>query len=221
MSIALLGHWRQSRLRGYTDAVLCEECLAGSEEAWAILLERYQNLIYSIPLKFHFSADETAEIFQAVVLDLFTGLEKLREREKLHHWLVAVTRHRCIRYKERREVGPLTEEETERAVEELPDDRRLADAWLMEVEQEQVLRDAIARVSERCRQLIHSLFYTEPAPEYSELAERLGVARNSIGFIRDRCLKKLRAILEEKGFAKRGMKAQEGQEEARGGAAHA
>jgi RNA polymerase sigma factor (sigma-70 family) len=209
MRFSFLGHWRESRLQGYSDAVLCDECLAGNEEAWAVLLARYQNLIYSIPLKFHFTPDETADIFQAVVLDLFTGLEKLREREKLQHWLVAITRHRCIRYKERRQIEPLGEEEAERAIEELPDDRREAEAWLMEIEQEQLLRDAIARVSQRCRELIHSLFYSDPAPEYRELAARLGVAKNSIGFIRDRCLKKLRAILEDKGFEERAMKSED------------
>jgi RNA polymerase sigma factor (sigma-70 family) len=220
MRFSLLGHWRESRLRSYSDAVLCEECLAGSEEAWSVLLERYQNLIYSIPLKFHFSTEETAEIFQAVVLDLVTGLEKLREREKLQHWLVAVARHRCIRYKERRQVEPLTEEEAGRTLEELPDDRRQAEAWMMEAEQEQVLREAIGRVSRRCQELIHLLFYTDPAPEYRELAERLGVAKNSIGFIRDRCLKKLRAVLEEQGFEKRDAKTA-GPDAGGRGAAHA
>ena len=220
MRFSLLGQWRESRLRGYTDAVLCEECLAGNEEAWSVLLERYQNLIYSIPLKFHFNDDETAEIFQAVALDLFTGLEKLREREKLQHWLVAVARHRCIRYKERRQIEPLTEEETGRALEQLPDDRRQGEAWMLEAEQEQVLREAIGRVSRRCQELIHALFYSDPPPEYRELAERLGVAKNSIGFIRDRCLKKLRAVLEEKGFETRAAKPA-GQDAGGGGGAHA
>ena len=62
MEFALLRHWRQSRLENYPDAVLCEECLAGNEEAWVALLGRYQNLIYSIPLKFHFHEDEAADI---------------------------------------------------------------------------------------------------------------------------------------------------------------
>jgi hypothetical protein len=46
------------------------------------------------------------------------------------------------------------------------------------------------------------------------------VAKNSIGFIRDRCLKKLRAVLEEKGFETRAAKPA-GQDAGGGGAAHA
>src|SRR5688572_20549792 len=72
VKLPFLGAWRESRLQGYSDAVLCEECLAGNEEAWGALLTRHQNLIYSIPLKFHFNSDQAADIFQAVAVDLYT-----------------------------------------------------------------------------------------------------------------------------------------------------
>ena len=90
------------RLQEFADPVLCDECLAGNEDAWSALLERYQNLIYSIPLKFHFPPDVAADIFQAVALDLFTDLVAVRNHEKLSNWLISVTRNRCIRYKQRR-----------------------------------------------------------------------------------------------------------------------
>jgi len=35
---------------------------------------------------------------------------------------------------------------------------------------------------------------------YSQVAERLGLATGSIGFIRRRCLQRLQQILEESGF---------------------
>ncbi len=203
MEFALLRHWRQSRLENYPDAVLCEECLAGNEEAWVALLSRYQNLIYSIPLKFHFHEDEAADIFQAVVLDLYTGLEKLREREKLQSWLIAVTRHRCLAYKEKRQLETCTAEELQEAEESLADPRGEAEEWLLEVEEECVLREAIAQLSPRCQELIRWLFYSEPAPQYREVAERLGIAKNSVGFIRERCLNKLRALLEKKGWERK------------------
>ena len=200
MRFSFLNHWRQSRLSSYSDSVLCEECLAGNDEAWAVLLDRYQNLIYSIPLKFHLNEDEAADIFQGVVLDLYAGLEKVRDREKLDRWLIAVAPHRCLRYKERREVEPLSPPEINAALEALPDTQEPTETWLLELEEEKALRAAIRKLSARCQKLVHLLFYSNPTPDYQTLAENLGVARNSIGFIRGRCLDKLRGLLEQEGF---------------------
>ena len=200
MDRPFLRRWRDHRFQEYSDSVLCAECLAGSEDAWAALLARYQNLIYSIPLKFHLNEDEAAEIFQAVALDLFTGLEKLREREKLKSWLISVARHRCIRYKEKRKIEPLSWEELEQDAAEVPDERQHAEGLLVELDEESAVRDAVAGLPARCRDLIRWLFYSEEPPSYESVAGRLGVAKNSIGFIRDRCLQKLRRNLEEQGF---------------------
>jgi RNA polymerase sigma factor (sigma-70 family) len=76
----------------------------------------------------------------------------------------------------------------------------LPEELLREVETEQQLRDELQRLTTRCRQLIEMLFFEEPARPYSEVAASLGIATGSIGFIRGRCLEKLRARLEEIGF---------------------
>jgi hypothetical protein len=52
----------------------------------------------------------------------------------------------------------------------------------------------------RCRQTIGLLFFEHPPMPYTDVAKRLKVAKGSIGFIRGRCLKRLKKVLEEKGF---------------------
>jgi len=47
---------------------------------------------------------------------------------------------------------------------------------------------------------VRLLFYEQPPIPYDEVARRLGLATGSIGFIRGRCLKKLRANLKASGF---------------------
>jgi RNA polymerase sigma factor (sigma-70 family) len=71
---------------------------------------------------------------------------------------------------------------------------------LAEVEREQLVRDAIADLPPRCREVIELLFFEHPPVPYSEIAKRLGMAPGSIAFIRGRCLKRLRRVLEEGGF---------------------
>jgi RNA polymerase sigma factor (sigma-70 family) len=69
-----------------------------------------------------------------------------------------------------------------------------------ELEREQLVRDAIAQLPPRCREMIELLFFESPPLPYADVAQRLGLARGSIGFIRGRCLERLKKILEAKGF---------------------
>lgn len=66
------------------------ECLAGNEQAWSALIEKYKRLIYSIPTKYQASPEDAADIFQAVCLELFSELPRLRKAESLRAWLVTV-----------------------------------------------------------------------------------------------------------------------------------
>jgi DNA-directed RNA polymerase specialized sigma24 family protein len=48
--------------------------------------------------------------------------------------------------------------------------------------------------------MIELLFFASPPLPYAEVAKRLHLATGSIGFIRGRCLDRLKKILEGKGF---------------------
>jgi len=69
-------------------------------------------------------------------------------------------------------------------------------------EQEQLVRDALDSIPERCRKMIRMLFYEQPPRPYLEVAKELGLAEGSIGFIRGRCLDKLKKALDRCGFSR-------------------
>ena len=75
-----------------------------------------------------------------------------------------------------------------------------ADTVLLELEREQILRESLSQLAPRCAVLLHMLFFEEPARPYEEVATRLNIAKGSIGFIRMRCLERMRRLLEDKGF---------------------
>jgi RNA polymerase sigma factor (sigma-70 family) len=190
-----------ARVRGpnvtWTDARLINACLNGNEQAWAALIQKYKNLIYSIPIKYGASPEDAADIFQAVCLELFSELPRVRRKAALRSWLMTVTAHQAFHWKRKvrrraeEELSPLAEEAL--AVDPSPD---LIEA----VEKEQMLRDAVAQLPPRCQTMIGLLFYQQPPLPYREVAERLGLATGSIGFIRGRCLARLQRTLEKLGF---------------------
>ena len=182
----------------WPDARLVRECLGGGEEAWCALISKYKNLIFSIPVKYGFSADESTDIFQAVCLELLSELPKLRKVKALPKWIMQITAHKCFHRKQqdrRTEVSDPNDKQFEKST------PARAEEILREAEDEQGLRQAMSELTPRCRQLVHMLFYDEPARPYQEIAETLGIAVGSIGFIRQRCLERLRKRLLEEGFS--------------------
>src|SRR6266566_3872141 len=83
----------------WNDTLLVKECLAGSEEAWSLLIDKYKALIYSIPVKYGLSPQEAADVFQATCTELLVRLPELREPRALPKWLMQVAHHECYRLK--------------------------------------------------------------------------------------------------------------------------
>ena len=180
-----------------SDARLVRECLDGNQQAWNSLIERYKRLIYSIPYKYRAAPEDCADIFQAVCLELYTELGNVRKVESLKSRIISVTVHKCFHWK-RQQRGNVELDATEQ--EPVDDTAVAASDLLIEVEQEQLVREAIRKLKPRCAEMIRLLFYEHPPLPYNEVAQRLGLATGSIGFIRGRCLKQLEKALVESGF---------------------
>jgi RNA polymerase sigma factor (sigma-70 family) len=189
-------------LGSWSDTHLVRACLGGNEAAWAELIHRYKRLIYSIPIKYGASPDDAADIFQAVCLELFSELSNLRKTESVKSWLITVAAHQSFHWKKRQRVGnvELDGMEPELAEAQVPATGALPPEIMEEVQREQMMREAFAKLQPRCAQMMRLLFYEDPPLAYVEVAQRLGLATGSIGFIRGRCLKKLEKILTEMGF---------------------
>ncbi|HLW86556.1 MAG TPA: sigma-70 family RNA polymerase sigma factor [Candidatus Sulfotelmatobacter sp.] len=182
----------------WSDERLVRECRKGNQAAWSALIEKYKNLIFSIPIKFGLSREDAADIFQAVCVDLLSSLPQLREPRAIAKWLMQTSFHKCLRWKKDR-LNLVDDLETIDGP-QLARDAELPEEMLYQVQREQSVRDALATLPSRCGRMVSMLFFDDPPRPYQEVAKELGIASGSIGFIRGRCLKKMRQLLEEKGF---------------------
>jgi RNA polymerase sigma factor (sigma-70 family) len=182
----------------HSDEQLVRDCIDGKHEAWSCLIDKYKNLIFSVPIKYGFSRDEAADIFQEVCLGLLSELKTLREPRALPKWLVTVTAHKCFHRKRlARRLVSMDSEVLELPGTEMPPE---ALTIIAEAEREQGLREAMSDLPVRCRRLIEMLFFEQPSRAYRDVAEALGIAVGSIGFIRQRCLEKMRKKVEDLGM---------------------
>lgn len=179
------------------DVGLVKECLAGHEEAWSALIEKYKALIYSIPVKYGLPPHEAAEVFQGTCVELLTRLPELRKPQALPKWLMQVAHHQCYRWK--RQQQRVVSRDADETLPE-PTTPAIAESLVQQTQEEQMLREALVKLTPQCRRLVELLFLETPPRPYTEVASELGLAQGSIGFTRQKCIERLRRHLDELGF---------------------
>jgi RNA polymerase sigma factor (sigma-70 family) len=184
--------------RPRSDRELVEGCRRGREEDWSALVDKYKNLIFSIPIRYGLTREEATDIFQSVCLELIQELSKLRDPKALPKWLMQVTAHKCFHWR-RQQTRMVSQDDSETTLPEMTV-APTAELILREVEEEQMLREALAELPARCRELIHMLFFEEESRPYQQVAATLGLATGSIGLVRQKCLQRLKKRLDTLGF---------------------
>jgi RNA polymerase sigma factor (sigma-70 family) len=179
------------------DTRLVRECIAGNEEAWSLLIDKYKALIYSIPVKYGLPPHEAADVFQSTCTELLTRLPDLREPRALPKWLMQVAHHQCYRVKRQQQRLVSRDAEPDLPVPETP---AIAETLVQQTQEEQMLRQAVRNLTPQCRRLVELLFFEVPPRPYVEVAAELGLALGSIGFTRQKCIERLRRNLDELGF---------------------
>jgi RNA polymerase sigma factor (sigma-70 family) len=176
-----------------SDEKLVAACRAGDARAWEELVQRYQRLIYTVPMRLGLSEDEAGDVFQQTCLRLFERLDTLRDPSRLDAWLVSTSRRlsldalaRCRGNRQASETALLSER---------VDDAPRPEESLALLEEQQRIRRAVAQLPSRCRALLYHLFYDREEPSYAHIATTLGMPTGSIGPVRARCFAKLKALL--------------------------
>lgn len=180
-----------------SDAELIRACRDGSQAAWDDLVGRYQRLIFAIPRRAGLNDEQAADIFQEVFLTLFEKIDEIEQPEKIRSWVVTTAKFKtwgAVRASKGL-YSPETVEEMEQEMANLADTSPLADQMLIELEQQHLIRTALAQLEERCRKILSMLYLRNSSASYAEVADAVGVGETSISPLRSRCLKKLEKLL--------------------------
>jgi len=188
--------------RSSPTAELIAFCLEGKREAWDALVERYQDYVYSVITRSLRSKEDRQDVFQNVFLILYQNLQKLRNRERLASYLFKIARRECMRTSS---LNARAKSVPERVIEGLGFSKKAEtpETFFDKLEEKILVREALTRLQPRCRTLLQRLFLDDDAPSYEILADELKIPVSSIGPTRQRCLRKLRAILEKLGVRSR------------------
>jgi RNA polymerase sigma factor (sigma-70 family) len=178
------------------DRDLIQRCRRGSVGAWHQVLNRYERLVFSIPLKYGLSKDDAADVAQITFTALVQNMDKLAEESRLGAYLSTIARRNTWRLLKlnRREIATEHLESTafnERYLLLGNRDARSLEHW----ELTDWLDTGLSQVSERCRKLLMALYFEPNTSSYAEVAEHFGMPLGSVGPTRARCLKHLKRVL--------------------------
>ena len=184
-----------------SDLQLVLDCRRGDQLAWEKLIQRYQRLIYTIPLRAGLDEDQAAEIFQDVFTTLFEKLNDIEEPERLQAWLVTTARRKTWRFISKAGRARVVDVSGSQTIDEIEvvvrDETPLPDEQLLMLEEQHRIRLAVSLLDARCRTLVEMLFYRSEPLSYQEIAAALEIPEGSVGPTRARCLGKLLRLLQK------------------------
>jgi RNA polymerase sigma factor (sigma-70 family) len=179
-----------------TDRALLQGCRRGDPRAWDLLLDRYERLVYSIPLNYGLTVSDAADLAQLTFTIFLQNLEDLDDDSNLSAWLATVVRRQTWRFlkrSKRERVG--AESDLGEKLYMIPDERKGRE--FNRVELLEWLEQGLQALDERCRALLLYLYFSPDEPTYADVAQRFDMALGTVGPTRARCLERLKARLEE------------------------
>lgn len=181
---------------------LVQSAVDGEAAAWKALVEGLSPLVWSVVRAHRLSDADAHEVYQTVWFRFAQHLGRIREPEKAGSWLASTARHESLKVlKNSRRLTPTDDPQLlDRVSEDRTPEESLLDSEEAAAQSERVRRlwQEFEELGERCRELLRVLMSTPP-PSYQEVSAALGIAVGSIGPLRQRCLRRLRARLDARG----------------------
>jgi RNA polymerase sigma-70 factor (ECF subfamily) len=97
---------------GLNDNELISKVLSGDQQAYGSLVNRYQNYVFTLALRFTKNREDAEEISQDIFIKAYRALADFRGASKFSTWLYTIVNTTCITFlrKKRMEVHSLDNE---------------------------------------------------------------------------------------------------------------
>lgn len=169
------------------DATLVARCLDNDGAAWATLVARHGPLAWSVIRRTGLAHDDASDAYQTTWLAALEQLPRIRDPHRFPAWIARTAYVQALRVRRgygisRRVLARIPARET---------DDRVPDEELSALEDRSRVAGALTAAGGRCEALLRLLYFERPAPEYREIAARLGMPIGSIGPTRARCLERV------------------------------
>jgi RNA polymerase sigma-70 factor (ECF subfamily) len=180
------------------DQYYVEQVIGGNVEAFRQLVEKHQDLVYTIVHRIVVSGVEAEEVAQDVFLKAYNKLEDFRGKAKFSTWLYRIAYNTAISHGRKKKVEFLAIDEKliENYSEEDISDNLLG---MSGENQKKLITEALSTIP-RTDNLIVSLFYFHKK-DIDEISEIVGMTQSNVKVklhrIRKKLLKEMNSIIDK------------------------
>jgi RNA polymerase sigma factor (sigma-70 family) len=177
-------------------AELVTRARAGSQLAWNELVERLTPLLWGIARRYRLTHSDAADLVQTVWLRLVENLQHIREPRAVARWMITTCQREALRagaLNARCRPHDITDP-SDLLVQQADRDRSPGPAEaVVGREAAAVLRAALSELPARQRQVLGALAESHGPARYAHAAKALSMPVGSLGPVRQRALRRLRA----------------------------
>jgi RNA polymerase sigma-70 factor (ECF subfamily) len=184
---------------------LLARCRQGEAEAWNELFDRHYAAAgrFIFQLGFDLTREDVEEICQETFLSVIKCLESFNGRSLLQTWLFRIAANKARDYRERQRAAkrgggqsPLSlqaEDPDNGMTIDPPGNTPAPDVTIMSAETMLLLRDALDRLGEPCREIIELRYFGDLS--YEELSRTLRLNPKTVSSRLSKCLDRLEAVV--------------------------
>lgn len=172
-----------------TLASLVDSAISGEIDAWNQIVDRMQNLVWSVVRGFRLGEADSHDAAQMTWLRAVENLHKVHDPERLGLWLATTARRECMRTIEKGQRTIAADPQTTFQTIEATDDPATDVALRSDADR---IVAALKTLSDNCQALLRMVL-CQPPMSYLEIATALDIAVGTIGPRRRRCISQLRA----------------------------
>lgn len=180
---------------GPTDSEIISRVLRGEQQAFAELVNRYQNFVFTITLRYTGNREDAEEVAQDIFVKAYRSLADFRGASKFSTWLYTIVTTSCITFlrKKRLETQSLDDEKVFAHA-----DSQTSDFSANQMEQ----KSRVATVNEAIKLLlpddakIITLFY-QGEQSLEEIGKIMGIDPNTVKVKLHRARQRLRDKMEK------------------------
>ena len=162
---------------GLNDNELISKVLSGDQQAYGSLVNRYQNYVFTLALRFTKNREDAEEVSQDIFIKAYRALSDFRGASKFSTWLYTIVNTTCITFlrKKRLEVHSLDNEKIFEAADSM--DSGMRANMVEQKSRVSMVNQAIKMLSTDDAEVI-TLFY-KGEQTLDEIAQILGIETNT------------------------------------------
>ena len=175
------------------DSIYIKRVIGGDRNAFAFLVDKYKNMVFSIALQISRDREEAEEIAQDSFIKAFQSLKSFQGKAKFSSWLYRIVYNTAISQIRKKNKGMISIDDTNIPETLYIESKRNHESLSLE-ERKKYLEAAMDLLEKEERMLIILYYYEER--DLDEIAEIAGITKTNTKVRLYRARKKMLMVLE-------------------------